>query len=101
MMHTRQQSTDWGSMLSGVLFGAVIGAFAALLYAPKPGKELRHAVAQHLDEAKTKIDEFAKNAAENAYSQLAETKADLGQAVEAGRIAARERADALRRHIGI
>ena len=41
MRNTPEESTSWSSLLIGVTIGAVIGAAAALLYAPKSGQETR------------------------------------------------------------
>ena len=54
------------SFLVGFLAGSVIGAIVALLYAPKPGKELR-------SDIKTKAGEIADNAEE--YVSAARNKA--------------------------
>ena len=54
------------SFLVGFLAGSVIGAIVALLYAPKPGKELRADI-------KNKAGEFADNAEE--YLSAAKNKA--------------------------
>ncbi len=53
-------------LLLGLLAGSVIGAVIALLYAPKPGRELRADI-------KNKAGEFADEADE--YVKLAKTKA--------------------------
>ena len=37
--------TDWNKLFSGIILGAVAGAVAGLLLAPKPGKETRQIVA--------------------------------------------------------
>ena len=37
--------TDWNKIFSGLIIGAVAGAVAGLLLAPKPGQETRQIVA--------------------------------------------------------
>ena len=37
--------TDWNKVFSGIIFGALAGAVAGLLLAPKPGRETRQIVA--------------------------------------------------------
>lgn len=101
MTDTPEQSTSWGSLLLGAVVGAVAGATVALLYAPKSGQETREELLGRLDEVKSRIDETAHMMAENTRTKLAETKADLTHAVEAGRTAARARAEELRRQTGM
>lgn len=79
------------SFLIGFLAGSVVGAVIALLYAPKPGKELRADI-------KTKTGEFVDNADE--YISAAKHKAvdiiNEGKKKSEGLIAeAKKRAESL------
>ena len=88
-------------MLLGVVLGAVIGAGAALLLAPQSGKETRDELLERLDDIKEKVDATTRKVVTATREKLAETSSDLGQAVEAGRNAAKARADELRHKIGM
>jgi hypothetical protein len=66
-----------GSLLVGIALGAAVGAVAALLYAPKPGKETRDDLVERLDEVKANIEETARAFSESAKTKIAETRSDL------------------------
>ncbi len=62
-------------MLAGVGLGAIIGAAAGLLFAPKAGNELRDELTGKLKELKDKTDDWvseqrAKRAVEGAAEEL-------------------------------
>ena len=62
-------------MLAGVGLGAIIGAAAGLLFAPKPGNELRDELNDRLKELKGKTEEWigdqrAKRAVDGAAEEL-------------------------------
>ena len=62
-------------MLAGVGLGAIIGAAAGLLFAPKPGTEIREDLADKFKELKGKTEEWvneqrAKRAVTNAAEEL-------------------------------
>jgi gas vesicle protein len=62
-------------MLAGVGLGAIIGAAAGLLFAPKAGTELRHDIGDKFGELKGKTEEWvaeqkAKRAVNNAAEEL-------------------------------
>jgi gas vesicle protein len=62
-------------MLAGVGLGAIIGAAAGLLFAPKAGDELRHDLADKYKEMKHKSEEWiseqrAKKAVDDAAQEL-------------------------------
>lgn len=62
-------------LLAGVGLGAIIGAAAGLLFAPKPGAELRSDLGDKFNELKGKTNEWvaeqrAKRTAGNAAEEL-------------------------------
>lgn len=95
-MKNCEESTSWGSVLLGVVFGAVIGAGTALLLAPQSGKETRDELLERLEEIKDRVDATTHQVANSAKEKLAEAGNDLSRAVEAGRTAAKARAAELR-----
>ena len=88
--------TSWGSLLAGMAVGAAIGTAVGMLYAPKPGKELRADINVRMEELKARMDEMACEVTEMAKTRLTETREDIAQAVEAGRLAASERLASLK-----
>jgi len=88
-------------MLAGLLIGGLAGAACGLLIAPKAGHETRAELAKRLEDVKTRMDETTHVLAEAAKSRLRDTSADLSQAVQVGRAAAKARVDELRRQVGI
>ncbi|RMF69225.1 MAG: gas vesicle protein [Calditrichaeota bacterium] len=70
-------NNDGSEFLKGFLFGGLVGAVAALLYAPKSGKEVREDLrkmsAELKDDAETKL----QLAQTRADALLAETKQKL------------------------
>jgi len=86
----KQSSHSWPSLLAGFLVGLAAGAVISLLYAPKSGKETREELMARADKLKERLDTATR-----------ELKADLTQAVEAGRTAAAERAAELRQQAGL
>jgi gas vesicle protein len=62
-------------MLAGVGLGAIIGAAAGLLFAPKAGTELRDDLTEKFKELKDKADEYvaehkAKRAVDHAIDEV-------------------------------
>ncbi len=100
-MCNNEGPTSWGSVMAGIVVGAVVGTAVGMLYAPKPGKELRADINVRLEELKARMDEVAGEVTEMAKTRLTETREDIAQAVEAGRIAASERMASLKKETNI
>ena len=64
------------NVLAGLALGAVVGAAAGVLLAPKSGKETREALA----DAAAKLPEKAKEIAEMSKTKLEEVKTKLREA---------------------
>jgi gas vesicle protein len=80
------------------LGGAIVGAIAGILLAPKSGAETRRAIKSYADETEEEIIEKAKEARaaldetiERGRHYVAEKKADVEAAVKAGREAMKKR----------
>ncbi|WNS46202.1 YtxH domain-containing protein [Paenibacillus sp. MMS20-IR301] len=65
---------DNKSLLWGVIAGSVIGTVTALLFAPKPGKELRKDIAEGTVEAVDKVQEIAAQAGEKGSELYGKAK---------------------------
>jgi gas vesicle protein len=64
----RREARHWGAFFAGVLIGAVGGAIAAILSAPKAGREMRGELAGTARGAATRAKEVAGRAREAAAS---------------------------------
>ncbi|MBW4085011.1 YtxH domain-containing protein [Paenibacillus sp. S150] len=65
---------DTKSLLWGILAGSVVGSVTALLFAPKPGKELRKDIADGTTEAIDKVTEIAGAANEKSTELYSKAK---------------------------
>ncbi|MEP0765073.1 MAG: YtxH domain-containing protein [Fimbriimonadia bacterium] len=67
-------------MLAGIGLGALIGAAAGLMFAPKPGTETREDVAKQLAEMKRKLSEWyaEQKAKRGKGKEEAELEAEAG-----------------------
>ena len=66
-------------MLAGVGLGAIIGVAAGMLFAPKPGAELRDDLNSKLNEIKGKTDEWiSEQKAKRASTKGSEAAEQLG-----------------------
>ena len=85
-MSDHNESTRVGGYLAAFAIGALIGTGAALLYAPRSGKETRELIAKKGRALKGQ----ATDAIEDAKDFIDGKKAELVAAVEAGKDAMRE-----------
>ena len=85
-MSDNNESTRVSGYLTAFAIGALVGTAAALLYAPRSGKETRELLAKKGREFKGK----AAHALDDAKGFVRGKKAELAAAVEAGKDAMRE-----------
>jgi gas vesicle protein len=64
----RREERHWGAFFAGLLIGAIAGAIAAILTAPKAGAEMRDEIAGTARDAATRAKEVAGRAREAAAS---------------------------------
>ena len=86
-----------GSMMAGVLLGAVIGAGLALMFAPMAGKETR----RHIGDAARKLGTGTRDRVDDLVGVVKNSAGDVGAAIDAGKDAFRrstERTAAEREH---
>ena len=88
MSETQQEASEntqneWTNRLAWFLTGAVIGVTAAMLYAPKPGKETRQFIADKTQQGREAVTETSKDIVEAGKEmfergrKLVEDAADL------------------------
>ena len=85
-MSDNNESSRVGGYLAAFAIGALVGTAAALLYAPRSGKETREMIAKKGRDLKGR----ASDALEDATDFIQGKKAELTAAVEAGKEAMRE-----------
>jgi gas vesicle protein len=84
----QQEERHWGAFFLGLLLGAIGGAIAALLLAPKRGDEMRREVSVKADEVRrelaTRADEIATKAKDAEWVPIFQRDADEtnGQPIE-------------------
>jgi gas vesicle protein len=101
MTNHDEESSCGGSWLAGLLIGGMIGVACGMLFAPKAGSETRAELAERMEELKERIDETTHTLMDAAKTRLQDTRADVSEAVQAGRAAAKDSAEALRRQVGL
>lgn len=74
-MQDNNKSSSSSSFIKGFLFGGIIGAGLALLYAPKTGRELR-------EEIKKRTSELKDEATKIVEQELATTKKEADKKVK-------------------
>ncbi|MFA6233007.1 MAG: YtxH domain-containing protein [Bacteroidota bacterium] len=79
------------NLMLGFLSGALVGGIVALLYAPKPGKELRGELLKKGGELTDDIEEYLQDAQEKAKTIINEGKEKSGALISE----AKRRADSL------
>lgn len=72
---------DTKSLLWGALVGSVVGSVTALLFAPKPGKELRKDIAEGTTVAVDKVQEIAGATGEKTTELYSKAKDAVGSVV--------------------
>ena len=75
-MHDNDEKNVLLYMLAGVGLGALIGAAAGLLFAPKPGSELREDIADKFKELKGKTEEWIQE--QRARKGVSEALEEVG-----------------------
>jgi gas vesicle protein len=92
MSRDREDRGVFGNFLAGLGLGALIGAIAALLLAPKSGEETREDIAKAAEDLKKKankvveeLTESAEELAKKSKELLETTKVKVQSAIEAGK----------------
>lgn len=84
-----------GSMMVGVLLGAVIGAGLALMFAPMAGRDAR----RHIGDAARRLKSGTQDRVDGLLGAIKEGAGDVGAAIDAGKEAYRHSAErAAERH---
>lgn len=78
-----------GSMMVGVLLGAVIGAGLALMFAPMAGRETR----RHIGDAARRLGSGTKGRVDDLVGAIKSGAGDVGAAIDAGKEAYRRSAE--------
>jgi gas vesicle protein len=75
-----EQDSGIGSFMAGMLCGAAIGAALGLMFAPKPGAEMRRQLSDQADRLRRSATEQAENLrrrASDAYDGASQTITDV------------------------
>jgi len=100
MSNEREDRNVLVNFLAGMGLGALVGAAAALLLAPKSGEETREDVKRTADELREKADKVIRDLSESGEELVAKskeilesTKCRVQQAVDAGKQAMAKKRD--------
>ncbi len=100
MGRNQEDRSVFGHFMAGLGLGALIGAIAALLLAPKSGQETREEIARAAEELKKKANKVVEELTESAEELtkkskelLETTKVKVQSAIEAGKEAMARRKD--------
>lgn len=74
------QKSDFGAFLTGFFVGGLIGAAAAMLFAPQSGQETREQLAHKASELTEQATKAAEDARERAEKALTEAREKLNEA---------------------
>lgn len=77
-MHEQDDKNVLIYMLAGVGLGAIIGAAAGLLFAPKAGSEIREDLGDKLKELKGKTEEWIAEQKAKKGSKISEVLEEVG-----------------------
>lgn len=77
-MHDNEDKNALIYMLAGVGLGAIIGAAAGLLFAPKAGSETREDLTDKLKELKGKTEEWIAEQKSKKGSKISEVLEEVG-----------------------
>ena len=75
----------WVSVATGVVIGVAVGGALGLLFAPRPGRELRADLRDRAEQTLDDLQNAAGTLAERTREVAARTRENLGHSLEAGR----------------
>ncbi len=78
-IRARREERHWGSFFGGLLVGAVAGLIAAILTAPKAGRQMRDELAVTAKDAAVRAREVASTGAREVASRAREAAASAGE----------------------
>jgi len=78
-IRTRTEERHWGSFFGGLLLGAAAGVIAAILTAPKVGRQMRDELAETARDAATRAREVASTGAREVAARAREAAASAGE----------------------
>ncbi|WP_309686390.1 YtxH domain-containing protein [Armatimonas sp.] len=83
------------NIATGVVIGLAVGGILGLLFAPKPGAELREDLKDKTEEAMDRLQEATSDLVTRSKELAAQTKENLAHSVEAGKAAYSEKREEL------
>jgi hypothetical protein len=78
-IRSRREQRHWGSFFGGLLLGAAAGLIAAILTAPKAGREIRDELAVTAKDAATRAREVASTGAKEVAARARDAAASAGE----------------------
>lgn len=75
----------WTSVAAGVVIGVAVGGILGLLFAPKPGRELREDLKDRAEQAFDDLQNAAGELSDRTRDIASRTRENLAHSLEAGR----------------
>jgi gas vesicle protein len=94
-MKEENDSNVFVSVATGVVIGLAVGGVLGLLFAPKPGTELREDLKDKTEEALDRLQEATSDLVARSKELAAQTKENLAHSLEAGKAAYAEKREEL------
>jgi gas vesicle protein len=93
----RNEGTVGAGFALGVVAGVVVGAGVALLFAPKPGRDLRHDLGESMNSLGRKVADKYRDLAHRAGAEMEKVESGLNRAADSVESGARNFGQDLRR----
>jgi gas vesicle protein len=93
-MQDENDDSVW-PILAGVAIGVAVGGVLGILFAPKPGAELREELRDKAEQALDDLQNATHTLSERSKDLVAQTRENLAESIEAGKSAYSKKRDEL------
>ncbi|MCX6365201.1 MAG: YtxH domain-containing protein [Armatimonadetes bacterium] len=94
-MNEEENGGDFSAIAAGLVVGMAVGGILGLLFAPKPGAQLREDLKDRTEETMDRLQEATSELVARSKDLVTQTKENLAHSVEAGKAAYTEKREEL------
>jgi gas vesicle protein len=94
-MNEEENGGDFSAIAAGLVVGMAVGGILGLLFAPKPGAQLREDLKDRTEETMDRLQEATSELVARSKNLATQTKENLAHSVEAGKAAYTEKREEL------